>query len=130
MAASSGVRVRGLRELTRAFKEIPEEIVEEMTWELLEAANPVKMEAQDLAVTQITNMPRSPEWAAMKLGVSRRQGVVWMAPALRGGRGRKRPNLADLLMGRSMEPALEHNQDKVVDRIDDLIDRIADNHGF
>jgi len=130
--ATGAIRVHGLKELTRAFKAMPDQVVEEFVWELEEAANPVKMEAQSLAVSEIRNMPPTPFYADMRIGVAKSQGLVYMVPAWRSskGAGRRRPNLADLLMDRAMDPAAEHNENKVIDKIEDMLDRIADSHGF
>lgn len=121
-----------MRELLRALDAFPEDVAEEITDELHEAAQPVAVTARARALTNITNMPRSPEWAAMRIGVAKRAATVWVAPQLRGNRtpGRGRPNLATKLMDEAMQPALEENTDKVVKRLDDMVDRIADHHGF
>lgn len=58
-------------------------------------------------------MPRSPEWAATRIGVTRH--AVYIVPKERGVKARnpfelrRRPNLVELMMGRSFEPALEAN---------------------
>ena len=130
--ATGAVRVRGLKELTRAFKAISKDLSKELNAELREAADPVKQEGEHLALTRIRNMPRSPEWAGMRIWISKARGVVFMVPAARGRRlrGSSRPNLADLLMERAMEPALAANQGEVVDRVDRLLGRLAGENGF
>ena len=127
------VQVEGLQELIRAFKTMPDDVVEEFTWELLEAAEPVRTAAQSKATTAPSNMVYSREWAAMRTGVSRRDTTVWVAPQLRG-RKRIAPASAaaftKAMQERALDPALEENTARIINRIDDMIDRIADHHGF
>jgi hypothetical protein len=130
--ATGAVRVRGLKELTRDFKKISKDLSKELRKELVEAAEPVKQSAQSLALGKIRNMPRSPHWAGMRVGVSQAQGVVYMVPAARSRRmrGRSRPNLANLLLERAMEPALVENELLIVERVDFMLGRLAHEHGF
>jgi hypothetical protein len=95
---------------------------------LAEAAAPVRSDAQTLASARIRNLHPGAPWTRMKVGVSRT--VAYVAPVergiqSRGGQRRRRPNLADLLMGRAMEPALEHNREVVARRVERLIDDVA-----
>lgn len=130
---AGAVQVEGLQELIRAFKLMPDDVVEEFTWELLEAAEPVSTAAQSKAPTSLRNMVYTREWAAMRVGVSRRDTTVWVAPQLRGRR-RIAPASAEAfskgIQERALDPALEENTEKIIDRIDDMIDRIAEHHGF
>ena len=127
------VQVEGLQELIRAFKLMPDEVVEEFTWELLEAAEPVRTAAQSKAATAPRNMVFTRQWSAMRTGVSRRDTTVWVVPSLRG-RKRIAPASAEAftkaVQERALDPALEENTDKIINRIDDMLDRIADSHGF
>ena len=129
--ADGAIRVIGLKELSRDFKRMSKELSDELVGELKDAAQVVVDEAEELALRRIRNMPRSPRWAGMRIGVSRAQGLVYMVPAARrrsGGSGRK--NLADLLLDEAMDPAAEKNAGKVVDRLDDMLGRIANGNGF
>lgn len=128
MAAT--VRVQGLKELTRAFKAISKDLDRELVGELKAAADPVKAEGEKLALTRIGNMPRSPDWAVMRIGVSKAQGLVYMVPQRRRRGGSGRANLANLLMDRAMDPALEKHQDDVVQRVDQLLGKLGGDHGF
>jgi hypothetical protein len=101
---------------------------------LRQAAEPVQRSAEELALEKIRRMPRSPKWARMRVGVTR--DFVYVAPRQRGAKGRghqsaRRPNLADLLMDRAMQPALDQHIDEVEARLEELLDRISDefNHG-
>lgn len=95
---------------------------------LAEAAAPVRADAQTLAAETIRNLHPGDPWAGMRIGVSRT--VAYVASSERGikgraGQRRRRPNLANLLMGRAMEPALEQNLEKVARRVEQLIDEVA-----
>jgi hypothetical protein len=125
----AGVKVHGLKELTRSFKKISKDLDKQLTGELLDAVEPVKDLAQSKALTQISGMSGSPNWATMKTTVGRAKGTVLMLPASRG-RKYSRANLADLLLQRAMDPAVAEKQDHVVNAIDDLIGDLADKVGF
>lgn len=130
--ATGTVRVRGLKEMTRAFKRISKELDSMLVLELKDAGEDVRKDAEDLALGKITNMPRSPRWAGMKITVNRAQGLVSMVPAARSARrkGGSRPNLANLLLDRAMDPAKEKNAAAVVGKVEDLIDRLGGANGF
>lgn len=126
--ATGAVRVRGLRELQRDFKKMSKDLSKELRKELKEAAEPVRSSAEKLALGKIRNMPRSPDWAGMRTGVTARSVYVVPSRRRRGGSGRT--NLATLLLERAMDPALQENEDKVVDRLDDMLGRLGDGYGF
>jgi len=111
------VRVRGLRELSRAFALADRTLSRELSSSLREAAEPVRAEAEALAVASIPRIGLP--WSRMRVGVTRKS--VYVAPKERGGKGRSRPNLAGLLLGRAMQPALERNIGEVEDAVDDVL---------
>lgn len=125
---ADAVRVLGLRELERAFARADREVRNDMRDALAEAAAPVRSDAQALAASRIRNLKAGDPWTSMRIGVSRT--VAYVAPVQkglqsRGGQRRRRPNLADLLMGRAMEPALTQNREVVERRVERLIDEVA-----
>lgn len=127
---ADAIRVVGLRELSRDFKRMSKDLSDELVGELKEAAQVVADDAEQLALTRIGNMPRSPRWAGMRIGVSRAQGLVYVVPAARSRRKFKRPNLGQLLLAEAMDPAVEKNQQKVVERLEEMLDRLANSNGF
>lgn len=134
--ASSGVQVIGLDSLIAALRLIPEEIAEEIVWELEEAADPVRKASTEYILSggggfpAMHNMPPTPVYAAMRIGVSRQEKMVWVAPAWKSsGAGSPRWNIAFEFRGR-MEAALEDNTEEVYEKVDKMIDRIATHHGF
>jgi hypothetical protein len=126
------VRVNGLKELTRAFGAISQDLSDEVRDELLDAVAPVKDRAEQLALSRISNMPRSPEYAEMRTGVSKARGVVYMVPAWRTTRrpGRKRKDFAELLLSRAMDPAVDEQEPEIIRGLERALDRLAGEHGF
>ena len=121
------IALRGQRELLAALAKADRETRLGVRRELRGVAEPVRREAQTLALSEISGMAKSPKWAGMRTGVTRK--LVYVAPRQRGVRGRgpgRRPNLADLLMVRAMEPALQHNERRTEAALEEMLDRVAD----
>jgi hypothetical protein len=123
MPAERAVRVQGLRELSRAFAVADKTLSRELRDKLREAAEPVRSDAEALAVARIPRI--GVPWSRMRVGVTR--SAVYVAPRQRGARGsrRRRPNLADLLMERSMQPALDANVPRVKESVEDVLDTVG-----
>lgn len=119
-AVGNTIRVEGLRELQRAFTLADKTLERELRDTLREVAEPVRADAERLAVSGIPMIGLA--WSRMRVGVTRTS--VYVAPRQRGVRGnatRKRPNLAGLLLGRAMLPALERNEPRVTAEMDELL---------
>lgn len=103
--------IHGLDQLQRDFARMGPATSKAMRFGLREAAEPVARTAEQFSLSQIRRMPRSPQWAQTRIGSTLHE--VYIVPKQRGvksGRGddpRRRPNLVELMMGRSFEPALE-----------------------
>lgn len=119
MAGERVIRLEGFRELSRAFALADKVLSAELRSGLRDAAEPVRSDAELLAVSRIPRIGIA--WSRMRVGVTRTS--VYVAPRQRGARGGagKRPNLAALLLGRSMEPALEANIGDVEDAVEDVL---------
>lgn len=120
------LHIEGLRDLSRAFRLADKELIRELRVSLRKVAEPVRVDAQHLALTEIRRMTLP--WSEMRVGVS--QTSVYVAPKKRGvkTRGkdpRRRPNLFDLLLGRSLEPALEHNEGRVVFEVEKMLGSVG-----
>lgn len=92
-----------------------------------QTARPVAVTAEELATREIPNIGK--KWPKMRVGVTTR--VVYVAPRQkgvkrRGDQPRRRPNLADLLMGRAMQPSLELHRPHFESSVARTMDRIAD----
>ena len=125
--ASSGVRIHGLTELQRALTHADREIRLGMRGELKKVAEPVRSDAERLAVERIRRV--GARWYRMRVGLTSQ--VAYVAPRERGvkGRGydsRRRPKFADRLMNEAMQPALDANRDEITNDIDAFLGRAAD----
>ena len=94
--------IKGYTAMQRAFKKADKDLPKDLRETLKAVAEPVRRDAADRAVREITNI--GPKWSQMRTSVTQRG--VYVAPRQRRGR-MKRPNLAPLLMDRAMQPALD-----------------------
>lgn len=123
-AVGETLRVEGLRELQRALKVADKTLERELRSSLREVAEPVRADAERLAVSGIPRVGLP--WSRMRVGVT--STAVYVAPRQRGARGdgsRKRPNLAGLLLGRAMEPALKQNAPAVEREMDRMLGTVG-----
>jgi len=115
---------------------MPVEVVEGFADELEEAAEPVKLAAQAKAPGSMRNMVFTREWAAMRVGITRRKpAAVYVVPQLRGNRKRKRTQkqkdtFASRMQEHALDPALKENTDKVIQKAERFLDRVGDKNGF
>jgi hypothetical protein len=115
------LRVEGLRELRTAFAVAGNGMAKDLDAALKSSAEPVKRSAETLAVSRIPKMHITRSgvpWDTMRIGITRH--TVYVAPANRRGRYRRR-NLFDLLMDRSLSPALEENRGRVEQEVKDAV---------
>lgn len=117
------VAVEGLRDLQRAFRVADETLSRELTKTLREVAEPVRADAERLAVAGIRRITLP--WSAMRIGVTKTS--VYLVPRKRGARfpQRRRPNFKNLLLDRAMLPALERNEDQVLEGMEDLLEHVG-----
>lgn len=105
--------LRGQRELVRAFDKAGPDAKKRLRHALRDVAEPVRADAEQLALETIPRI--GPKWSRMRVGVTTR--LVYVAPVTRSTGGaddpRRRPNFADLVLGRAMEPALERNEGRI-----------------
>lgn len=121
-ASEKTMRVDGLRDLHRAFAAADKTLNSELRSSLRGVAEPVRRGAEQLSLRQIRNI--GPRWSRMRVGVT--QTSVYVAPVERGRKSAtRRPNLADLLMDRAMQPALDANQEDVVVRFEEMLDTVG-----
>lgn len=131
-AVGETLAVDGLRELQRAFAAADKQLIRDLKDALKDAAEPVRSDAEHLAVSEIRRMRRSLEWSEMRIGVHPTN--VYVAPVKRGVKSRgnarhRRGNLAFLLLERSMVPALDRNEGQTVRRMDALLADIEHDWG-
>jgi len=119
------VAVEGLRELQRALLRVAAESKAGLGRRLQDAAEPVRVDSESNAVSEIRNI--GDRWSQMRLGVI--QSGVYVAPAARRAGGSPRPNLYGLLL-RSMTEALDSNSERIVEAVDRMLDEISAANGF
>jgi hypothetical protein len=124
------VEVQGLSSLVRAFQQADKNLVDDLRDALSEGAQPVKMDAQGLAQHNISHMKLGSPWVRMRIGVMARSSIVYVAPVergvkSRGGARKKRREFFDVLMDKSLQPALEHNIGRIVERTDRMLGEVA-----
>jgi hypothetical protein len=117
------VVVRGFKELQRAFALADPALKKRFREELREAGDPVRSSAEELARSDIRNM--TDRWARMRVGVT--TSTVYVAPSSRRSAGgkRRRRNLYDLILGRSLEPALERQEPQTISGVERMLDGLA-----
>lgn len=118
--------VEGLSGLQRAFRRAGRDISKDLRSTLQEAAEPVRVDAEALARSSITRI--GVPWSEMRVGVTSRS--VYLAPKRRSRASRRnaalrRPNLASLLLNRSMIPAVRKNERQITDRVESLLHDFA-----
>lgn len=127
------VAVKGLHELQAALAHADKQTRLGVRGELRQVAEPVQRGAEQLAQSTIRRI--GPRWSKMRVGITR--DLVYVAPRQRGVKNRRaqdprrRPNLAQLLMDRAMQPALDQHASEIEGRFENLLDTVANdfNHG-
>ncbi len=124
--AVSDTSVEGYRDLLRAFRIADKELNRELRSRLKAVAEPVRVDAQHLAVQNIRRI--GIPWSEMRIGVTR--AGVYVAPKKRGvktrGRGGlRRPNLFELLLGEALIPALAMNEGRIVFEMERLLEEVG-----
>lgn len=125
VAVFEPVKVEGLRDLQRAFKEADAKLDRELDVTLRRVAEPVRGDAERFAVSSITRI--GIPWSRMRIGIT--TSSVYVAPVERGRLSRRnkalaRPNLAPLLLTEEVR-ALERNRGRIIDGVDDLLARVG-----
>jgi hypothetical protein len=127
---AGAVVVKGQRELVRAFSKFSKDLAQDLVWELEEAADPVRQLTTQKLLGELQNMPRTPFYADMRIGVSKGTGSVYVAPDWRRGTGAgtPRPTLAVSIRKR-MQAAVDEKAGEVERGLEKFIDRLADDWG-
>lgn len=119
-ATGETLRLEGFRELQRALAQADRTVRTEFRLRLRAVAEPVRSDAERLASAEISRI--GVPWSRMRVGITRTS--VYVAPVERGRRTRqsmRRPNLAGLLMGRAMLPALQQNEARTVAEVESML---------
>jgi hypothetical protein len=126
------VIVAGFAELERDLKATSPRLLKAMRTGVRLAVDPIKRDADRLALSQISGMKRAkakpPPWSEQKIGENSKE--VYMVPKEKGARAKRdsasrRPNFAILMLGRSYDPALEANRVQVANTVDHVIGTVT-----
>jgi hypothetical protein len=120
--AATSVRVKGLRELTAAFRKMETETWPELRRELQTVAKPVAESAK----------AKISVYRGASLGTIRPVALtrsVFVRQTKRKVTG-QRPDYGSLQMRHGLLPALEENTDQIISGFEDMIDRLASRNGF
>lgn len=127
---AGAVIVHGLDQIQRDFAKAGPKTDAALRAGLKESAEPVAQIAKQLSLARIGEhhgytMARSPQWAEVRIGVTRH--AVYIVPKKKGVKShnpfdpRRRPNLVELMLGKSFEPALEVGGSVVENRVGILL---------
>lgn len=124
--AVTEVRVEGLRELNRAFREVSKDLGKGMREALEASGDPVKTAAQTLTVQRVARV--GIPWSRMRVGVTKVS--VYVAPVERGVKSKtraklRRPDFKNVLLDRGLDPALEQNKERVAQEFEDALTDLA-----
>jgi len=124
----TGIRMEGLRDLQVMAEVSESKIVAEIPERIRQAAEPIRVHAQDLASAKIRNI--TPAWQEIKLGTTLRS--VYVAPAAHRRRGSHltRPNLGRLLVTRALQPAVDEGLESVAAALQSLVDEVFAEQGL
>lgn len=103
------------------FAQIGGEVKRDNVRELRKAADPARTRAEGLATANISNI--GSVWSRMKVGVTSR--AVYLAPRARPHGGSARPNLAGLLLHKSMYPAVKETEPEIREHIEDWLENVV-----
>ena len=123
MAGPTTFRVTGLRELLRVTDQLPKDVKRGVRAELRKVAEPVRDDATALFLSRV-----SPSPGKTRYGISvRKTGTITVEQRKKGTSGRKsakRPKFTDLVMERSLAPALEQNEGEIVAGFNRVLDSL------
>jgi len=120
------IAVEGYRECSRAFAAMGGDAPKELRAALAVAGEPVRRDAESLALANITNI--GDRWSRQRLGITRT--FVYIAPRARNRGGSPRPNLGPLLLNRAMWPAAKQHEGETVAIVEASVDKLKQKHGF
>lgn len=131
------IRIEGLQDIQRSLRELDRTLDRRLREELVEVAQPVRADAERLAVRDISGLARegralgaAPEWSEMRVGVTAR--LVYVVPKKHGlKRGdRKRPGFGATLLHEAMEPALHANRSRLLPKVEHMLDSVIHDAGL
>lgn len=126
--AVADMSVTGLKEVRRAFAEIDRDLTKTVRKAILIAAVPVRLTAEQLALSEITNI--GSRWYRMRVGATATLSEVYIVPASRRRRGSPRRNLGPLLIEKAMDPAAKQHELMIEETVTKAFDYLVRGAGF
>lgn len=119
----AGFRVNQVAFVNRALQQASKDIRQDIQKELHSIGEAAERDAEVLAPSTIPTIGF--RWSQMRTG--QRVDMVYIAPVARGTRqtSKKRPNLAPLLLGRAMRPAVFRRAPETERRFKKVLARVA-----
>lgn len=134
--ATGSVRVRGLSELVRDFYRISKDVGRDIVDELEEAAQPVKLLSEEYVRSggggfpPISGVANDAYYSGMRVGVSRAESLVYVAPAWSSDKGTLQGAILAVQLRFRMEGALEDQRTEVYAKLEQFIDTLAHLYDF
>jgi hypothetical protein len=122
MPISPGIRVEGLREVQKAFRDVDKSLVTSLGGELKRAAEPVVASAK-------TKVARFQGASVGTIRAVRSGPNVYVEQSARKVTG-LRGDFGSLQMRTVLEPALDENENRVFAEVERVLDKYADGAGF
>ncbi len=128
-----GVYLENLAELNRSLKLLGPKVQAAAKAGMLEGAEPIRRNAEDLARDEISGMQRSkrkpPPWSIQRSGQTVHE--VYIAPRERGVKSktdpsRRRLNFVGVMFGKSYNPAFERGRPLLVQTVDNWLGKVVD----
>src|SRR5262245_12706581 len=121
------VVVEGMGDLLRALKYAERDTRLGVRAELRQVAEPVRADEEATAAVFLRNMPRSPQWARMRIGVTQKE--IYVVPRQKGARGRgprQRPSWGRRFDPRVKAPVTARHEPRFEREMEQAMNRIAD----
>lgn len=126
------IEIEGFSELATALARTGTDVRRALNAGLKDLAEPIAHDAARFAEAGISGLARkrSSDWGAMRVGVAHGFSLIYVAPRERGRRGRgddpmRRPQFADLLIAKAMDPAVEANEASVIAGAEKIVDDVT-----
>ncbi len=126
------VIISNLDVITRQLKALGPAVFTAAKKGMLEGAEPIRRESEQLAQDEISGMKRAkkkpPPWSIQRDGETVHE--VYIAPKERGVKSktdpsRRRPNFVGVMFGKSYDPAFEHGKPAVVAFVDQWLNTVS-----
>ncbi len=132
LQSQDAVIISNLDTINRSLKALGPAVFAAAKKGMLEGAEPIRRESEQLAEDEISGMKRAkkqpPPWSIQRSGETIHE--VYIAPRERGiksktDRSRRRPNFKYVMFGKSYDPAFDHGKPAVVAFVDQWLTTVS-----